>query len=43
MKKPRICAVIINNDIKAVRHIEPLADLFEVRIDYIGYGWEIRD
>ncbi len=40
MKKPRICAVIVNNDPKAVREIEPLVDLYEVRIDLIGDGWQ---
>ncbi len=39
MKKPRICAVIVNNDPKAVKEIEPLVDLFEVRIDLIGDDW----
>ncbi len=40
MKKPRICAVIVNNDLEAVREIEPFVDLFEVRIDLIGDGWQ---
>ncbi len=40
MKKPRICTVIVNNDIEAVKGIEPLVDLFEVRIDLIGDGWQ---
>ena len=40
MKKPRICAVIVDSDIDAVKEIEPLADLFEVRIDIIGDGWQ---
>lgn len=39
MNKPRICAVIANNDLEAVREIEPLVDLFEVRIDLIGDDW----
>lgn len=37
--KPRICAVIINKDLKAAREIEPFVELFEVRIDLIGNGW----
>jgi len=37
--KPGICAVIINKDLAAIREVEPLVDLFEVRIDLIGYGW----
>jgi len=40
MKKPRICTVIVNNDLEAVREIEPFVDLFEVRIDLIGDGWQ---
>ena len=40
MKRPRICAVIINNDLEAVKGVEPLVELFEVRIDLIGDGWQ---
>jgi len=40
MKKPRICAVIVNNDLEAVKEVEPVADLLEVRIDLIGDGWQ---
>lgn len=40
MKKPRICAAMVNNDPEAVREIEPFVDLFEVRIDLIGDGWQ---
>ncbi len=40
MKKPRICAVIVNNDLKALEEVEPLVDLFEVRIALIGDGWQ---
>jgi len=40
MKKPRICAVIVNSDLKAVEEVEPFVDLFEVRIDLIGDGWQ---
>ena len=40
MKRPRICAVIINKDLEAIREIEPLVELFEVRIDLIGDGWQ---
>lgn len=39
MKKPRICVSIVENNIMAVKTIEPLVDLFEVRIDLIGEGW----
>jgi 3-dehydroquinate dehydratase-1 len=40
MDKPRICAVITTQDVDSVRKVEPLADLFEVRIDMIGQGWQ---
>ena len=40
MKKPKICAVIVNNDLKPVKEVESFADLFEVRIDLIGDGWQ---
>jgi len=39
MKHPRICAVIVNSDVAAVKNVESLVDLFEVRIDLIGAGW----
>ncbi len=40
MDKPRICAAIVNKDLVSVKEVEPLADLFEVRIDLIGDGWQ---
>ena len=40
MKEPRICATITNNDLKAVKEVEPLVDLLEVRIDLIGDDWQ---
>ena len=39
MKRPRICAVITDPDIKAVKDLEPQVDLFEMRIDIIGERW----
>ena len=39
MKRPRTCAVIVNSDVAAVKNVEPLVDLLEVRIDLIGAGW----
>ncbi len=39
MKRPKICAVIVDNDLKAVEKIEPFVELFEVRIDLIGDSW----
>ena len=40
MKRPRICAVIVNRDLEAIRGVEPFIELFEVRIDLIGSGWQ---
>ncbi len=40
MKKPRICAVITSNDLETIKGVEPLIDLFEVRIDLIGDSWQ---
>jgi len=40
MKRPRICAVIVSNDLEAVKGVEPLVELFEARIDLIGDGWQ---
>ena len=39
MKRPRICASIVSNDLQAVRGVEPFVELFEVRIDLIGDDW----
>ena len=39
MKRPRICVSIIDNDLSAIRGVEPFVELFEVRIDLIGNGW----
>jgi len=40
MNKPVICAVIINNDIPAIKKVEELVNIFEVRIDLIGNEWQ---
>ncbi len=40
MKRPRICAVIATKDSELIEAIEPLVELFEVRIDLIGDGWQ---
>ncbi len=37
--KPRICATIIDKNLKAIREVEPLVDLFELRIDLVDEGW----
>ena len=40
MRRPRVCATIVSNDLEAIKGVEPLVDLFEVRIDLIGDGWQ---
>jgi len=40
MNRPRICAAIVNDNLEAVKAIEPMVDLLEVRIDLIGDGWQ---
>ena len=40
MKRPRICAAIVGNDLAAIKEVEPFVDLFEVRIDLIGDDWQ---
>jgi 3-dehydroquinate dehydratase type I len=40
VNRPRICAVIVDSDLTLVRQAEELADLFEVRIDLVGEGWQ---
>ena len=37
---PRICISIVDSDVDTLKGIEPLADLFEVRIDFIGKNWQ---
>ena len=39
MNRPRICASIVDNDLSAIKEVEPFVELFEVRIDLIGEGW----
>ena len=40
MKRPRICAVIVNNNLEPLKEVRSLVDLFELRIDLIGDGWQ---
>lgn len=37
--RPKICASVVNTDLAAVKSVEPLVDLFELRIDLVGSGW----
>ncbi len=40
MKRPNICASIVNNDPEAIKGVASLVDLYEVRIDLIGPDWK---
>jgi 3-dehydroquinate dehydratase type I len=40
MKKVAICASVVNNDIRTIKAVEPLVELFEIRIDLIGNNWQ---
>ena len=40
MHNARICAVITDKDAAGAHAVEGIADLFEIRIDMIGKGWE---
>jgi len=40
MSRPRICASIVDSDLKSIKEAEPFVDLFEVRVDLIGDGWQ---
>ena len=40
MKRPTICATIVDNDLDGVKSVATFVDLFEVRIDMIGDGWQ---
>jgi len=37
--RPLICAAVINSDIDAVKRVESMVGLFELRIDLVGSGW----
>ena len=39
MSRPKICASLVSDDPGAVKTVEPLVELFEVRIDIIGDSW----
>ncbi|MBN1366977.1 MAG: type I 3-dehydroquinate dehydratase [Dehalococcoidales bacterium] len=40
MRKPRICAVITENDYQAAAGVKRFVDYYEVRLDLIGDGWQ---
>jgi 3-dehydroquinate dehydratase-1 len=40
MEKPRICAAIVNKNLEVIKRVEPFVELFEIRIDLIGNGWQ---
>jgi 3-dehydroquinate dehydratase-1 len=37
--RPRISVAVTNGDVEAIERVEPLVDMFEVRIDLIGESW----
>jgi len=37
--RPKICVSITTSDVPSLKRVEPLVDLFEVRLDLIGRGW----
>jgi 3-dehydroquinate dehydratase type I len=37
--RSKICAAIVAADLPGIKKVEPLVDLFEVRIDLLGNGW----
>lgn len=39
MKKPRICATIVESNIDLIKKVEHDVDLWEVRLDLVGPGW----
>lgn len=40
MNRPRICAVIVNTDLSAIKRVGELVDMYELRIDFVGAGWK---
>lgn len=40
MSKPKICAVITENDFELATGVERFVDFYEVRLDLIGDGWQ---
>jgi 3-dehydroquinate dehydratase I len=40
MNKPKICAVITENNFDLISGVDRFVDLYEVRIDLIGNGWQ---
>src|SRR3990172_1954950 len=40
MKTPRICAVVVNSDLRMIKDVEHRPALSKMRIDLIGGGWE---
>ncbi len=40
MHKPRICTVVTGGNADLIRRAEPISDLFELRMDLVGEGWQ---
>jgi len=39
MDKPRICAVVMSDEMETIKKAEALADMLELRMDLVGSGW----
>ena len=39
MRKPRICAVVVDENLEAAEEVRPVVAMYEVRLDMIGPGW----
>jgi len=40
MHKPRICTVVTGGNADLIRRAEPISDLFALRLDLVGEGWQ---
>lgn len=40
MSRPKICAAIVENNFELVSEVDKFVDLFELRIDLVGDGWQ---
>ena len=40
MNRPKICAVVTVNDFDLISGVDRFVDLYEIRIDLIGDGWQ---
>jgi 3-dehydroquinate dehydratase-1 len=40
MDKPKICAVVMSDDVDTIKRAEALADMLELRMDLVGNRWQ---